>query len=51
MDWIDLAQDMDRGRVPVNAIMNIRIPQNVGNFVTSLGPVCFSRRSLSAPWS
>jgi len=26
MDWIDVAQDTDRCRAPVNAVMNFRVP-------------------------
>jgi len=26
MDWIDLAQDMDRWQEIVNAVMNLRVP-------------------------
>ena len=33
IDWIDLAQDTDRWR-ELNAVMNLRVPQNVGNFLT-----------------
>ena len=35
MDWIDLAQDRDRRRALVNAIMNLRVPYNAGNLLTS----------------
>jgi hypothetical protein len=34
-DWIDLAQDRDRWQTLVNAAMNLRVPQNAGNFLTS----------------
>jgi hypothetical protein len=46
MDSIDLAQDKDRWRAVVNAVMNLQVPQNAGNFLTSWGPVSFSGRSL-----
>jgi hypothetical protein len=35
MDWIDVAQEKDRWRTLVNAVMNVRVPQNAGNFLTS----------------
>jgi hypothetical protein len=30
----------------LNAVMNLRVPYNAGNFLTSLEPVSFSRRIL-----
>ena len=35
MGWIDLVQNRDRWRVLVNVLMNLRVPQNSGNFLTS----------------
>jgi hypothetical protein len=35
MDWIELAQDKDRWRALVNAIMNLQVQYNVVNFLTS----------------
>jgi hypothetical protein len=35
MGWIDLAHNMYRWRALVYAAMNLRVPQNVGNFLNS----------------
>jgi len=44
--WTDVAQDRDRWWAAVNVVMNLWVPQNVGNFFTSWKTISFSRKTL-----
>jgi len=46
MEWTGLSQGSDRWRTLVSAVMNLRVPWNAGNFLTSCKLVSFSRRTL-----
>jgi hypothetical protein len=35
MDWIKIAQDRDRWQALVNAVMNLQVLKNAGNFLSS----------------
>jgi hypothetical protein len=46
IDWIDLGQGRDRWRALVSTVMNVGFRKNAGNFLSSLGRLSFSRRTL-----
>jgi hypothetical protein len=50
MDWIDMAQDKDRWRAVVNAVMNITVPGNAEDFLSRRKPLKFLWKG-SATWS
>jgi hypothetical protein len=45
MNWIDLAQNRDQWRALVNRVLNLRVPLNVGKFLSSCTIGGFSRRA------
>jgi hypothetical protein len=45
VDWINMAQDMDKWRVFVNTVLNLRVPYNAGKFLRSCTIGGSSRRA------
>jgi hypothetical protein len=46
VDWMELSQNKDRWHALVSEVMNLRVPYNAGNCLTSCRTVSFSRRTL-----
>jgi hypothetical protein len=45
MGWIALAKYRDQWRALVNTVMNLRVPQNAGKFLSGCTLGSFSRRA------
>jgi hypothetical protein len=45
MDWTGLVEDTDQWRTLLNTVMNFRVPQNVGKFLSGCTSGGFSRRA------
>jgi hypothetical protein len=46
MDWIDLDKHRYKSRALVNALMNLQVPYNAVNFLTSWEPASLSKRAM-----
>jgi hypothetical protein len=46
VDWIDLAQDINKWRTLVVPVMNLQVPYNTGSFLSRRGTIRFSRTLL-----
>jgi hypothetical protein len=44
--WINVTRYSDQWHVLVNTAIILRVPKTVGNFFSTLGQICFSRKTL-----
>jgi hypothetical protein len=47
VDWIDLAQDVNKWKALVNAVMNFRVASNAGKLSSGLTSGCLSSSASS----
>jgi hypothetical protein len=45
VDWIDLTQDRGQWMALVNTVMNLRVPENIGELLSSCTTCGLSRRA------
>jgi hypothetical protein len=45
MEWIAMAQDRDQWRAFANTVLNLRVPENAGKFLSGCTIGGFSRRA------
>jgi hypothetical protein len=45
MDWVDQAKDRNQWMALVNTVMNLRVPQNVGKFLSRCTTGSYARKA------
>jgi hypothetical protein len=50
VDWVDMVQNRDQSRAPMNAVLNLRVPWNAGNILNRFTIGGLSRRAQLREW-